>query len=493
MINIKKRILPLMIAAIAVLFTGCNNGSSSSQDSSSRDLTDVKISEKVLTWAVPDTYSISKNALIQFNKTLMSKGYDFAVKFVPLDSDNYLQDLDEYEVKNGSFDIVNSGSNIYGSPVNNAYQLIQNGYFFPLDDYLSTESGKKIFEMFDQKQWDSVKVDGRVYTIPYAGVGAREFNFVFNKKYVSEKDLAGFNGNIADLKPLLEKIPTSDGFSHIIMSLGFLENIYPYIDCDSQYYGLALSHDGKGAHNPFEYAPFREFLSSYHDYYKKGYMNYEVPSYAEGMDYKVQQDFLNSGNFFVYVEGNYVDYEAIGAETITYQIEPLYIQSRPSVTAGIPQNSEHKDEAFQLLSLVHTDNQLANILVYGEEGVDFKLENGIAQTMDGGIPDIRLNDYCLGLYGSVSPTANETIIVDRATDRKNYFKDKVKASPYLGKNFDPTGYEDIITAIYKIYEENYDIWTRDDIEAEMDRVNQELKAAGIDKLVDAMNEQFGIK
>ncbi len=492
MINIKKRILPLMIAAIVFIFTGCNSGSSS-QDSSSRDLTDVKISEKVLTWAIPNVYHISEGALTQFNKTLVSKGYDFAVRFVPISLDEYSRKLDEYENKNGTVDIAFSGLTNAGSPFDVAYQRIKNGYYIELQDYLETSEGKKLYEMFDSKQWDTVRVDDKIYTIPNAYWKADEVHFVFNKKYISEKDLKDFTGNIADLEPFLKKIPTSENFSHILMGLSTLEGVYPYIDCDMTYYGLMLSHDGKGAHNPFDYAPYRDFLTCYHDYYKKGYMNYNVPSYALGIDYDTQVKILSSGNFFVYVTSNDVNYQSIGAETVTYTTESLYVQSRPFGSVGITQKSEHKDDAFKLLSLVHTDNELANILVYGEEGVDFKLEDGVAKTMDGGIPVSEFNQYWLGLYGSVSPTAKEKMIVDRNTDRLKYFKDKVKASPYIGKNFDTTGYEDIITAIYKIYEENYDIWTRDDIEAEMDRVNQELKEAGIDKLVDAMNEQFGIK
>lgn len=62
----------------------------------------------------------------------------------------------------------------------------------------------------------------------------------------------------------------------------------------------------------------------------------------------------------------------------------------------------------------------------------------------------------------------------------------MKASPYLGKNFDPTGVREILKT-------NDDIWKADDIESEIARVNQELKGAGIDELVDAVNEQYGIQ
>ncbi len=480
----------MIMATILFLLTGCTHGPGSSQGGS-----DVKISENVLTWAVPDIYHISQDALTQFNKTLSKKGYDFAVKFVPLNFANYQDELDVYEQENGAFDVVFSGTNSYGSPIDYTYSRIKKGYFTSLEDYLSTSDGKKLYEMFDPKQWESVKMDDRIYTIPNADVEADNMQLVFNKKYINEKELEEFSGDIAELRPFLEKIPISEDFSHLLMSIGFIEYGYPYVDCDFPYYGLLLSHDGKGAHNPFDYAPYRDFLTCYHDYYQKGYMNYEVPVWGGGIDYEEQEKFLNNGNFFMYAAGDaeYITSKGVGTETFTYQIEPIYIHSLLTATTGIPTKSEHKDEAFQLLSLVHTDNELANILVYGEEGVDFKLEDGVAKTMDGSVPGSTQNQYWLGLYGSVSPTANETIVVDRATDRKNYFKDKVKSSPYLGKNFDPTGYEDIITDIYKIYKDNYDIWTRDDIEAEMDRVNQELKAVGIDKLVDAMNEQFGVK
>ncbi len=449
----KKRILAVLFSLMlaTTFLTGCNQSRPSSSEETSSN--DFQVTGTAIKWGVPDIYEINYPAVQKFNQILTDRGYHFGVEFVPLNNFSSNDALYEYEEQNGSLDIAFSG--FIHDQVDFAYSLIKEGYFTPLENYLATPHGKELYDIFDPQLWDAVKVDGTIYSVPNGDARDIGSTFVFNKKYVSEQDVEGFNGNIADLKSLMEKAPVQEDFTHIVYG-GYNFEFSNLIASDF-IDGLMLPHDGTGAYNPFELDNFREYLTVFNEYYKAGYVNYELSWKGNTISTAVNEKFLETGNFLVCIGvGGAYNPETVGTDVITVETTP-YLRSRVAGTVGIAAKSEHKDEAFELLSLVHTDNELANLLIYGIEGVDYKLEDGVVHPIDGeGLKDAN-RSMCLGIYENVSPTAAETIIVDRKTDKLNYYKDKVVASPYLGKNFDTTGYEDIITDIYKIYEENYDI------------------------------------
>lgn len=54
-----------------------------------------------------------------------------------------------------------------------------------------------------------------------------------------------------------------------------------------------------------------------------------------------------------------------------------------NIGTGICTTSTEKDKAFELLSLCFTDEEINNILVFGEENVDYTLYDGIPINTDG--------------------------------------------------------------------------------------------------------------
>ena len=63
---------------------------------------------------------------------------------------------------------------------------------------------------------------------------------------------------------------------------------------------------------------------------------------------------------------------------------------KPRIVMGVSAQSAHPDEAFKLLSALYTNEELANILAYGEENVDYAIEDGRAVLLEEGTQSERL-------------------------------------------------------------------------------------------------------
>src|SRR5690606_3983926 len=59
-----------------------------------------------------------------------------------------------------------------------------------------------------------------------------------------------------------------------------------------------------------------------------------------------------------------------------------YAQKMIGAVDGVASWSEHKDKAFQLLTMLNTDSDLSNLLRYGIKAVHYELDNGKVKQMD---------------------------------------------------------------------------------------------------------------
>lgn len=151
----------------------------------------------------------------------------------------------------------------------------------------------------------------------------------------------------------------------------------------------------------------------------------------------------------------------VGADIIKYNT-PAYVRTRLYGT-GIAAASENKEDAFKLLALAYTDKELANLLVYGLEGVDYILNDGVAVAPNGEPILADIKHLFTGIYEMTYPNSKEHLVVDRITDKKNFYKNEAKASPYLGFNFYDKDYFECASKIDQIVIENLNVWKSNDI------------------------------
>ena len=124
--------------------------------------------------------------------------------------------------------------------------------------------------------------------------------------------------------------------------------------------------------------------------------------------------------------------------------------SQPSsLGVGVPITSEDPEAACKFINLLYTNSELMNYLIWGIEGDDYTLEDGLVKLSTEGSA-YHLSDFLIGnnllltpLYGNSADFYSEVAEINQ---------NAVK-SDYLGFTFDSDGMDLIITQISAVYDE----------------------------------------
>ena len=145
---------------------------------------------QVITFAVPDICKIDKNNLKKFNDALAADGHDYELEIKTLSYDNYGQAV-EGALENGKTDIAFLG---FGDAAGNnpVYDLVRSDLVLNLDDILSGDKGKTLYEAFPKNLWEMVKCDKHIYSIPSALASDEGVYAAFNRDYVSDDAISAW-------------------------------------------------------------------------------------------------------------------------------------------------------------------------------------------------------------------------------------------------------------------------------------------------------------
>ncbi len=430
------------------------------------------------------------------NEYLDEKGYDFYVEFVnnsevdPLPTEvdpltgeiTYLPtaiypNFDTYEsmLANGEqVDIVNTGSGlgIHGGS-NNTYGLFrEKGYLEPLNDYLQTEQGRVLYEQYDEVTWAATTdADGTTYAISTGGKVALPMILEFNETICEEYGIDSYSINsLDDLEPYMEVL-AEDYIYGICMDPRGDPEFYQMVDF-CRYEGIYINAETAQAENIFENERALEYLEKIADYKEKGYIM-NVPTIAENYLCSLYDSSPSELDSSIIVGNGYLQSKEISGKV------------------GISSQSEHKEEAFQLLVLLNTDRELANIMYSGIEGRNYVINDGIKQ----------LNKNALPYFDYTETMVNDVIAEGNYGDNPNKESDEAlsreytEVSPFYYFEITDTQLQAKIEELAAIYDEFYGVFYGDygeygDLETALAAANEQLKAAGIDEALAEVNRLY---
>jgi putative aldouronate transport system substrate-binding protein len=157
---------------------------------------------------------------------------------------------------------------------------------------------------------------------------------------------------------------------------------------------------------------------------------------------------------------------------------------------AIPHGSANKNEAFDFISLLYTDAVLLNIIINGEEGVDYEvLSPGVIQRLETGW------SYSHGW--TMGDQFKNFLTHTEDPDKWNQFiafNEAGRPLPALGFVVDATGAEmqTWVNGIRAVRDGFGDLFRGyiDDVDGEFARMRAEYEAAGLNELIAAVQEQF---
>ncbi|MBE5949360.1 MAG: hypothetical protein E7261_10070 [Lachnospiraceae bacterium] len=429
----------------------------------------------------------------KFNELLVNKyGCDFTVEFRGYrtsKAEDYQKEIRALQISGEQVDIFDTG--VGTIDVGNTYDTaIADGLLEPLDNWLGTEYGKKLWSSYPEKIWTRVCRNGEYYGVLNHENTLSEPKILINSKYIKdERDV--------------ENIKTIEDVFSFIDSLGEIEDgVIPLIaDLDSLYgfeegysfYTCILGRENNGKWEAYFALEDEEYLS-----YITKMREYGI---AKGISQSVAKTL---GKFVVMIGGmrqseysghsikvkensessEYKELEVYECASTTGWFEYLH-----NAVVGIASWSEYKEEALQLLALIASEPELSNLLAYGLEGVHYTIEDGRVVYLDYDYNKGRVfnETFAYGNYMITAPSGLETS--NKISTFNSY---NIKLGIASKNNIDLSAYNTLKFKIDLIYtNKDYANWLYKDNYMELlEEMRSKMKTEGIDELINEINRQL---
>ncbi len=455
------------------------------------------VSENEVIWTVDDFAQVPEENVKKLNQALYQKGYDVAVRFEYInepedtkDSDKHYQKELVQRIKNQETDIVNCGWETDELP-GGVVKLIRKGYFLPLDQWLSTEEGKPVYQLYDEEVWKACQVDGVSYTLPNEGIYDSSGTMVaVNTQYIPKDFISSWDGTWDDLFRVLEKVKVPKD----IMLVAGCPFWYQFAEKKSQnVYDVQddLVYDVKEAKvfHPFMLDEFHSYLSFLNRCYKKGWLSKVEMG---GVNRYTDQESENIANlkYGIHINSSVEDailagLEEEAKEKIIYEPVNFCVGNHIGLGTAVCANSTKTEAALVLLKALRTDDDLANLLVWGSSDQKKMLGE------DGKVSENNrlARGYSLGLYDGIFQETNSP-----AGNMREYKKEMMQSEqrvPSALAGFYPnySGMEKELEKYGKTLDRLVECWKKKDFEKEYQKAVKTLKPYE-DSMIKKINKQI---
>ena len=438
--NILLILLGIIVVAITlIVFINLRNKpgiGSGATTTSQKKQTVADKNVTIITYAVPEFCVINNNYLKLFNEELQKDGHKYQLELKYFPYETYCQDV-ETELKNGTVDVAFLG---IGDDSNNIYSLINSGSILNLDEILTTEKGKIVYDAFPNALWESVKCNKHIYSIPQTLAQETRVYAAFNTDYISDEVIKNWDGSIDGIYKIIKDVKWDDDdaprFQYLLSDFEFEQ----MIGCEIKY-GLLYDYETKQIIKPLESEKLINYIKTLEQMKSDGFMNKSV-SYAVDTtsDYKPKN--VESGKFLI-ILGVGEPQALFESDNVSVKKLAPVLSSRINGSIGISNKTDNIDEVIDFLGLLYGESKYANILLYGRQDEDYKLVDGLAVNMDGtDIKSYFLTNLSLNLFINVHPVKGEIFPENRKEEYFAYYN-KIKLSPFIGFEADASGNETI--------------------------------------------------
>lgn len=419
-------------------------------------------------------------------------GCDFAVEFrgyKTSDAGNYQKELRRLKEVNESVDIIFTGFSTVN--VANTYDAaVEDGLLEALNGMLNTDDGKKLWEAYPEKIWSRMSRNGEYYAVLNQENMKTSPLIIINSKYV--KDVS-----------VIDNIKTIEDVYLFIDSLGEIEDgVVPLLaDIDSWYefsggytFGpCILGKENDGKWEAFFSLEDEEYLSRLTKLRNYGIVKGITHANAKKL-----------GKFVVMISDMWIS-EYSGSSILVkekldsseyYELEVYecasgagWYEYMSNMVIGIASWSQYKGESLKLLALIASEPELSNLLMYGLEGVHYKLVDDKVVYLDYNKENGRVpaESSSLGNYMITYPSGLEKF--DKIS-HFNEYSDKMNLGVSSQYNVDLSTYNALQYKINSIYSDYTNWLYKDNYMELLEEMRSKMKAEGIYELINEINRQL---
>lgn len=447
------------------------------------DQTVPKTDVTTITFAVPQFCHVNDDNLKLLNEELQKDGhaYQLVVEEFECDfeGDQYFRDI-ENELNSGHADVAFLG---FGDQDNNIFGLINSGAVMCLDELLSSDKGKAIYEAFPKALWEAVRCNGHIYSIPQSNYGCVSLYAAFNMDYLGKEAVENWDGSIEGIYNIIKDVEWNDKesgrFKYHVPDYEFED----MIGCEIRD-GLLYDFDTMKIENPLESDKLIGYLKVLEQMKSDGYLDKSV-SYYQNASYADDDADLESGRFLAVLSVGEPNENLLKDNIRIRRLSPC-LSSLINGSIGISKNTGNLDAVADLLGLLYNGEKYGNLLMYGIQNVDYKLSDGYVVNMDGtDAYENYLTKMCLNLFINLYPVRDE-LFTDNRKETYFAFYDNVKVSPFIGFEADNAG-DGTFTGNADKFLESLQNKSLDDAVSEYSRKN---KSDGIDDYLSSIRGQW---
>lgn len=385
---------------------------------------------------------------------------------------------------------------------------IKDGTALDITEYFNNEL-KETKEIVYNNFLKPTTVDGKIYGIMNMGSNYVPGGYTYREDIAEELgiDMSQVD-SIDDLPAIFDQVKaaypdmmilvpqSAQMFSEIYLGrTGIFDALGDNIT--SSVSGVAYQ-DNPTVYNMYETPEYIEYSKMMREWYNKGYWPSDAATTTA-----TEAELYMSGNCFSGFTGlGNPKHSANMTANFGYPFKTVQISDSMAWSAGegawmVNSSSDHPSAACKFLNMLYTDKYLDNLLLFGEENVDYVLnEEGFAVPPEGytSLTEVPYTDnqnyYLWGnkwIAYSVEGGLNEE--ESKAQMEKNY---NAILSNYYGFLFDYSDLQAEYTACKNIVEEyKKTLWVgATDVDEALNELNKRLYAAGLDKLLKTKQSQL---
>ncbi len=391
---------------------------------------------------------------------------------------------------------------IHVATVNPLSSLVGSDILYDMNtDNLLQNRGPALVELFGD-ELEAGNVDGKQLAIPAKTFNATGKGIFYNKTMADElgitvpetmtfEELSDILYQVHEANPDVMCYYSGAGTNNYLFWL----QSYETFGTDSSYGIILNASEDPTVVNMYETDMFKDYCLQTFHWTQDGIQP------GDPTDTNTAQDYFNAQNLFCCVASINPEQEAswgsnaasagfeIGSSML---VEPTITNS--GITEymwGIATNCERPDKAMDFLNFLYTNAEVANILKYGLEGDNYDFVEG--------------SDKVVALNGTYDPMfyygGNESDMYIKFPAGEDYIdqmqamEDEATVSPLAGYMFDDTAFQTESSVISSTIQEylprlqNGMCESEEETLALIDEFNERLKAAGIEDVIAANQEQ----
>jgi len=393
-------------------------------------------------------------------------------------------------------------------------RAVSKGAFAEMDDLLpkyAPELNKKL-----EKYWDAMKVDGKIYGIPFNLTTVPQAGGILLFKDLVDKykfDASAVKG-LRDLEPFFEAVAKNEkGVTPIgtdnVSGGSFVTSFNPTWLKEGAFgtVGIVRLDDPQlKVVNQYEQPEVKEALKIAREWNQKGYFKKDVLAVKDP-----EQDFV-AGKYAANFAGVAPGWDAGMGARWKHPLMQVYWnngEQKPIATSegllssmtAISRTSENKERAMMLINLVNTDPYLYNLLGFGIEGKHYKIVKKTGDRPDQtlvGDPDgvdPKTNGYAHQLewmFGDPWNAYQRSEANLGVSQMQKDWLDKAVPSPVFGWSFNGEKIADKLATVATVVSQYWVPLSLGEVdpEVELPKFLEKLKRAGADEIIAEKQKQL---